>query len=98
MRRLAVLALVPVVLVLASCSSGPEALNECTTVVAEHLGVPVGEVDVVGTKKSLVGSYDWQGRVGEATFQCASPDGALLTTAIVFGSDGTPEVLVARTS
>lgn len=98
MRRLAVLALLPAALLLSGCSDSPNALNECTETVAAHFEISPKSVSVTDTKKSPIGAYDWHGAAGNGTFGCASPDGTLLTTVIVFDAEGMPETLVARSS
>lgn len=87
------------VLLLTSCAaSTPAALDECTQVVADHTGTVQSNAEITDTVKSPVGAFDWKGSYKGGTFACASPDGELLTTAIVFKDDGTVETLVARRS
>jgi len=101
MRRLH--ALFPViavgVLLLTSCAaSTPAALDECTRVVADHTGTMQSNAEITDTVKNPAGAFDWKGSYKGGTFACASPDGELLTTAILFKDDGTVETLVARSS
>ncbi len=60
--------------------------------------VPARKLDVVWTEGFQLGAFDWKGSYNGGTFACASPDGELLTTAIVFKDDGTVKTLVARSS
>ncbi|WP_143736577.1 hypothetical protein [Plantibacter flavus] len=54
--------------------------------------------EIPDTVKNPAGAFDWKGSYNGGTFACASPDGDLLTRAILFKDDGTVETLVTRSS
>lgn len=87
-----------VALVLSGCASTPAALDESTSAIAEHTGTMESNTAVTETTESPTGAYDWRGTYDGGEFACASPDGKLLTTALVFKADGTVETVVVRSS
>lgn len=87
-----------IALALAGCASTPAALDECTSAIAEHTGTMESNTTITETTESPTGAYDWKGTYDGGEFACASPDGKLLTTALVFKADGTVETVVVRSS
>ncbi|MBF4570871.1 hypothetical protein ITJ57_19050 [Plantibacter sp. VKM Ac-2880] len=72
-----------VALALAGCASTLAALDECKSAIAEHTGTMESNTAVTETTESPTGAYDWRGTYDGGEFACASPDGKLLTTALV---------------
>lgn len=101
---LAPLAAATVVLLLAGCTSATSSLEtECRQAVADHLSIPIDDVEVTWENETPGGALDWRGEYGmtgggeygnPGTFACganSNPTG--LTQVMVVTATGEFEVV-----